>query len=113
MDIHHQMRLPILHKALQLLGLGGAAMALSQGDLLADVAQFGGSAIDALFGNTLDTGAHPYYAQLDGLQVSAHFLVARAGRLATMALARAATPASHLERRKVPSTRLYFLASRA
>ena len=43
--------------------------------------EFGGSAIDALFGNTLDTGAHPYYAQLDGLQVSAHFLVARDGRL--------------------------------
>ncbi len=43
--------------------------------------QFGGDAIERLFTNRLDFDAHPYYAQLRGLQVSAHFLVRRDGAL--------------------------------
>lgn len=43
--------------------------------------QFGGPFIDDLFCNRLDTDAHPYFATLRGLQVSAHFLVRRNGEL--------------------------------
>lgn len=43
--------------------------------------EFGGDAIERLFTNTLDTGAHPYYAQLQGLKVSAHFLIRRDGEI--------------------------------
>ncbi len=43
--------------------------------------EFGGQAIAQLFTNTLDTAAHPYYAQLEGLEVSAHFLIRRAGEI--------------------------------
>jgi len=43
--------------------------------------EFGGEAIAQLFTNTLDTEAHPYYAQLRGLKVSAHFLVRRNGEI--------------------------------
>ena len=41
--------------------------------------KFGGQEIAQLFTNTLDTQAHPYYAQLKGLRVSAHFLIRRSG----------------------------------
>jgi AmpD protein len=41
--------------------------------------EFGGDWIDALFMGTLDTGAHPYFAQLEGLRVSSHFLIRRDG----------------------------------
>ena len=44
--------------------------------------RFGGRWIDALFTNTLDFGAHPYFAGLVGLRVSAHFLIRRSGTLA-------------------------------
>jgi len=43
--------------------------------------EFGGDAIIRLFTNTLDTALHPYYAQLRGLKVSAHFLVRRDGEI--------------------------------
>lgn len=43
--------------------------------------EFGGGGIEALFTNVLDHDAHPYYATLRGLRVSAHFLVARDGAL--------------------------------
>jgi AmpD protein len=43
--------------------------------------EFGGSAIEALFLNRLDPGAHPYYAGIARLRVSAHFLVRRDGAL--------------------------------
>jgi N-acetyl-anhydromuramoyl-L-alanine amidase len=43
---------------------------------------FGGRAIDALFLNTLDHAAHPYYRGLADLRVSSHFLVRRDGALA-------------------------------
>ena len=40
---------------------------------------YGGAAITQLFCNQLDSTAHPYFAQLAGLRVSAHFLVRRGG----------------------------------
>ena len=43
--------------------------------------EFGGNAVVQLFTNMLDIGAHPYYAQLDGLKVSAHFLIRRNGEI--------------------------------
>lgn len=42
---------------------------------------FGGACIEDLFCNRLDFGADPYFAQLRGLRVSAHFLVHRDGSL--------------------------------
>lgn len=41
--------------------------------------EFGGQAIAQFFTNTLDCDAHPYFAQLRGVKVSAHFLVRRDG----------------------------------
>jgi AmpD protein len=41
--------------------------------------EFGGDAVERLFTNTLDCDAHPYYAALKGLRVSAHFLLRRDG----------------------------------
>jgi AmpD protein len=41
--------------------------------------EFGGEAVQQLFTDWLDTRAHPYYAQLAGLQVSAHFFIRRGG----------------------------------
>lgn len=38
-----------------------------------------GAAVQALFTNTLDWDAHPYFQQIRGLQVSAHFYVRRDG----------------------------------
>ena len=43
--------------------------------------EYGGDAIERLFTNRLDWEAHPYYRQICGLQVSAHFLVRRDGEL--------------------------------
>ncbi|QID18985.1 1,6-anhydro-N-acetylmuramyl-L-alanine amidase AmpD [Nitrogeniibacter mangrovi] len=43
--------------------------------------RFSGEGIIELFTNTLDPAAHPYYAQIAGLQVSAHFLIRRDGEL--------------------------------
>jgi AmpD protein len=42
---------------------------------------YGGDAIERLFTNRLDPQAHPYYAGLAGLQVSAHFVIRRNGRV--------------------------------
>lgn len=41
--------------------------------------EFRGAAVTQLFTNTLDCTAHPYYAQLVGVKVSAHFLIRRDG----------------------------------
>ena len=41
--------------------------------------EFGGPGVRQLFTNSLDCTAHPYYAQLEGLKVSSHFLVRRDG----------------------------------
>ncbi|HEY9532629.1 MAG TPA: 1,6-anhydro-N-acetylmuramyl-L-alanine amidase AmpD [Burkholderiales bacterium] len=43
--------------------------------------EFGGDAIERLFTNRLDPAAHPYFAQIAGLRVSAHFLIRRDGEL--------------------------------
>jgi N-acetyl-anhydromuramoyl-L-alanine amidase len=42
---------------------------------------YGGEAIIDLFRNRLDCSAHPYFAALAGLRVSAHFLIRRDGEL--------------------------------
>jgi AmpD protein len=41
--------------------------------------EFGGPGIEELFLNRLDHAAHPYYAGITGMRVSAHFLVRRNG----------------------------------
>ena len=43
--------------------------------------QYGGPEIEALFTNTLDWDAHPYFQQIRGAEVSAHFLIRRQGEL--------------------------------
>lgn len=42
---------------------------------------YGGKAIEQLFTGCLPTDAHPYFAQLKGLEVSAHLLIRRTGEL--------------------------------
>jgi N-acetyl-anhydromuramoyl-L-alanine amidase len=41
--------------------------------------EYGGDQIERLFTNRLDWDAHPYFQQIRGLEVSAHFLVRRGG----------------------------------
>src|ERR1700712_1122509 len=41
--------------------------------------EYGGDAIEQLFTNRLDWGAHPYYEQIRGIEVSAHFVIRRDG----------------------------------
>lgn len=43
--------------------------------------EFGGDGVQRLFTNTLDAAAHPYYENIAGLKVSAHFFVRRDGRI--------------------------------
>ncbi len=43
--------------------------------------EFGGDGIDQLFTNCLNPAEHPYYAEIDGLEVSSHFLLRRDGEL--------------------------------
>ena len=43
--------------------------------------EFGGPAVEQLFTNRLDPAAHPAFAELQSLRVSAHFLVRRDGEL--------------------------------
>jgi AmpD protein len=43
--------------------------------------EYGGDAIEELFTNRLDWNAHPYFQQIRGLTVSAHFLVRRDGEV--------------------------------
>jgi AmpD protein len=43
--------------------------------------QFGGEEIEQLFTNRLDWDAHPYFAQIRGMEVSSHFLIRRDGEL--------------------------------
>jgi N-acetyl-anhydromuramoyl-L-alanine amidase len=43
--------------------------------------EFGGPEVALLFTNALQFDAHPYFAQLTGLRVSAHFFVRRDGQL--------------------------------
>jgi N-acetyl-anhydromuramoyl-L-alanine amidase len=43
--------------------------------------QFGGPEVEQFFHNRLDTSAHPYFARLQDLKVSAHFFVRRTGEV--------------------------------
>lgn len=43
--------------------------------------EYGGNGIIELFTNCLDPAAHPYYATIQGLEVSSHFLIRRDGEL--------------------------------
>jgi N-acetyl-anhydromuramoyl-L-alanine amidase len=43
--------------------------------------EFGGGYVDALFTNRLNPQDHPYFAQIAGLEVSAHLLIDRQGRV--------------------------------
>jgi AmpD protein len=43
--------------------------------------QYGGDAIERLFTNRLEPGAHPYFKEVCSLEVSSHFLVRRDGEL--------------------------------
>ena len=43
--------------------------------------KYGGDGIECLFTNRLDPEAHPYFRQIHGVRVSAHFLVRRGGDL--------------------------------
>ncbi|MBI5331708.1 MAG: 1,6-anhydro-N-acetylmuramyl-L-alanine amidase AmpD [Betaproteobacteria bacterium] len=43
--------------------------------------EFGGPGVEALFTNRLDPHAHPYYAGIAELRVSAHFFIRRDGEL--------------------------------
>ncbi len=42
---------------------------------------YGGPEVEQLFTNRLDWDAHPYFQQIRGMQVSAHFLIRRDGEL--------------------------------
>ncbi len=42
---------------------------------------YGGQEVQDLFTNRLDWSAHPYFRQIEGLQVSSHFYVRRDGQL--------------------------------
>ena len=42
---------------------------------------FGGGEIEALFQNELDWDAHPYFGEIQGMEVSAHLLIRRDGEL--------------------------------
>jgi len=43
--------------------------------------EYGGGAVQQLFTNTLDWNAHPYFKSIEGLEVSSHFYIGRAGEL--------------------------------
>jgi AmpD protein len=43
--------------------------------------QYGGPEIDRFFSNTLDAGAHPYFALIADLNVSSHLLIRRDGEV--------------------------------
>jgi len=43
--------------------------------------QYGGEQIEQFFCNELDCAEHPYFQQIEGLEVSAHLLIRRSGEL--------------------------------
>jgi AmpD protein len=43
--------------------------------------EFGGPWIEALFTNNLPADEHPYFAEIEGMKVSAHVLIRRSGEL--------------------------------
>jgi AmpD protein len=43
--------------------------------------EYGGDAIERFFTNRLDAAAHPYFAEIEALKVSSHYLVRRDGEV--------------------------------
>ena len=43
--------------------------------------EYGGNEVQQLFANALDWNLHPYFKQIEGMQVSAHFYIRRSGEL--------------------------------
>ena len=43
--------------------------------------EYGGPQIESLFTNCLDWNAHPYFQEIEGLQVSSHLLIRRCGEV--------------------------------
>ena len=43
--------------------------------------RYGGDEVQQLFTNTLDWDAHPYFKEIEGMEVSSHFYVRRGGEL--------------------------------
>ena len=43
--------------------------------------EYGGNAIEEFFANRLRVADHPYFREIEGMKVSAHFLIRRDGRL--------------------------------
>lgn len=43
--------------------------------------EYGGDSIERLFTNRLDPDAHPYFREIQGLEVSSHFLIRRDGEV--------------------------------
>ena len=43
--------------------------------------EFGGTQVEALFSNTLDWDAHPYFKEIRGIKVSAHLMIRRDGEV--------------------------------
>ena len=43
--------------------------------------RYGGQEVQQLFTNTLDWSGHPYFKQIEGMQVSSHFYIRRNGEL--------------------------------
>ncbi len=43
--------------------------------------EYGSSHIESLFTNCLDWNAHPYFGEIEGMQVSAHLLIRRTGQV--------------------------------
>ena len=43
--------------------------------------EYGGDAIERLFTNRLDPGAHPYFQEIAHLEVSSHYLIRRGGEV--------------------------------
>jgi AmpD protein len=43
--------------------------------------EYGGTYIESLFTNSLDWSAHPYFGEIEGMQVSAHLLIRRDGEV--------------------------------
>lgn len=60
---------------------GAAASLLVLHSISLPPGEYGGDAIERLFTNRLDPAAHPYFAAIAGVPVSAHFLVRRDGEL--------------------------------
>jgi AmpD protein len=60
---------------------GGVAELVVLHNISLPPGEFGGPWIEALFTNRLPADEHPYFAEIAGMQVSAHLLIRRSGEL--------------------------------